>query len=73
MAEMKVARDMSVYDSVEDKLLMWLKRRVDECRENEYQQAQAIAFTEVAEKVEELYREESCINAQNDQGREWFT
>ena len=73
MAEMKVAWDMSVYDSVEDKLLMWLKRRVDECRENEYQQAQAIAFTEVAEKVEELYREESCIKAQNDQGREWFT
>ena len=73
MAEMKVAWDMSVYDSVEDKLLMWLKKRVDECRGNEYQQAQAIAFSEVAEKVEEFYREESCINAQNDQGREWFT
>ena len=68
MAEMKVAWDMSVYGSVEDKLLMWLKRRVDECRENEYQQAQAIAFTEVAEKVEELYREESRINYVNAQG-----
>ena len=73
MLETKVAWGMSVYESVEEKLLMWLKRRVDECRENEYQQAQAIAFSEVAEKVEELYHEESCINAQNAQGREWFT
>ena len=62
------ANPYKIYDTAENKLLMWLKLRVDECRGTEFQKGQMIAFAEVAEKVEEIFREESCLNAQNEQG-----
>ena len=68
MAEMMVAWDASVYDSVEDKLRMWLEKRIGECGMSSFSRGQATALAEVLEKVNEVFREESCIKAQNEQG-----